>query len=253
MNTTPKTENKRGRRLIVAAGGSSRNMLTLSLLLQRFSYEVLIADTAALALQRIAALQPALVITELALPDMSGMNLLQNLRKNQNMRTLPVIVMVPPGDAAAESRCLGYGAAGCITKPVQAEELYWTIQQLIEPKPRSSMRIDTHMPISVDNLSLDCGASECSIDLSEQGMRVPIDKPYPTNKRITVQLHMKERTISAEGSVRYCITGTSGHSVSPVMGLKFTSIAPQDKEFIRKFIRDEVVRDINAALSRASD
>ena len=144
---------------------------------------------------------------------------------------------------------MAYGAADCITKPVQAEELYWTVQHVIEPKPRSSMRIGTRMAVSVDNLPLDCGATGCSVDLSEQGMRVPIDKPYPRNKHVVVQLHMKERTISVEGSVRYYIPAKSGPSGSPFMGLVFSSIAPQDKEFIRKFVRDEVVRDVNEALT----
>jgi hypothetical protein len=145
---------------------------------------------------------------------------------------------------------MAYGAAGCVTKPVQAEELYWTVQHIVEPKPRSSMRIGARMPVSVDNLSLACGGTgECSIDLSEQGMRVPIDKPYPRNKQVVVQLHMKERTISIEGSVRYYIPAHSGQSDSPVMGLMFSSIAPQDKEFIRNFVRNEVVRDVNEALT----
>jgi CheY-like chemotaxis protein len=245
----PQPENKRGRRFIVAAGSSSRNIVSLSLLLQRFNYEVFIANTAAQALERISTDQPALVFTDLMLPDMGGMDFLEKLRERKDAKSIPVIFMIPPGDAAAEHRCMAYGAAGCITKPVQAEELYWTVQHLIESRPRSSMRIGARMPVSVDNLPLDCGTRECSIDLSEQGMRVPIDKPYPRNKQVVVQLHMKERTISIEGSVRYYIPARSGHSDSPVMGLMFSSIAPQDKEFIRNFVRNEVVRDVNEALT----
>ena len=247
MNTMP--EKKRGRRFIVAAGSSGRNILSLSLLLQRFNYEVFIANTAAQAFERISADRPALVFTDLALPDMGGMDFFMKLRESRDGKSIPVIFMVPPGDAAAEHRCMAYGAAGCITKPVQAEELYRAVQHVIEPKPRASMRIGTRMPVSVDNLPLDCGTKECSIDLSEQGMRVPIDKPYPRNKQVVIQLHMKERTISVEGSVRYYIPAHSGPSDSPAMGLMFSSIAPQDKEFIRKFVRDEVVRDVNEALT----
>ena len=247
MNTIP--DKKRGRRFIVAAGGSSQNILALSLLLQRFNYEVFIANTGAQALERISKDRPALVFTDLMLPDMGGMDFFEKLRKNQGGSSIPVIFMIPPGDAAAEHRCMAYGAAGCITKPVQAEELYWTVQHAIEPQPRSSMRIGARMPVSVDNLPLDCGTGECSIDLSEHGMRVPIDKPYPRNKQVVVQLHMKERTISIEGSVRYYLPAHSGQSDSPVMGLMFSGIAPQDKEFIRKFVRDEVARDVNEALS----
>jgi len=252
MNTMPQPANKHGRRSIVAAGSTSRNMLTLSLLLQRFGYEVFAATTAALVIERISANQPALIIADLTLPDMSGTDLLQKLRKTQNVKPVPMVFMVPSGDAAAENRCLGYGAAGCITKPVLAEELFWIVQQIIEPKPRSCMRIGARMPVSVDDQSLDGGSSEFSIDLSEHGMRVPIDKLYPRNKRVAVRLQMKDRTITAEGSVLYCNPGNAGNSASPGMALKFVTMQPEDKEFIRKFIHDEVVRDINVALSLES-
>jgi two-component system chemotaxis response regulator CheY len=248
METMTNSQKKHEHRFIVAAGSSGRNILSLSLLLKRFNYEVFIANTAVQALERISRDRPALVFTDLVLTDMGGMDFLEKLRENKGAKFIPVIFMISPGDAAAEHRCMSYGAAGCITKPVQAEELYWTVQHVIEPRPRSSMRIGTHMPVSVDNRSLDCGTRECSIDLSEQGMRLPIDKPYPRNKQVVVQLHMKERTISVEGSVRYYIPAP-GQSDSPVMGLMFSSIAPQDKEFIRNFVRDEVVRDVNEALT----
>jgi CheY-like chemotaxis protein len=247
VNTIP--DKKRGRQFIVAAGSSSRNILALSLLLQRFNYEVFIANTGAQALERISKDRPALVFTDLMLSDMGGMDFFEKLRQSRDGKSIPVIFMIPPGDAAAEHRCMAYGAAGCVTKPVQAEELYWTVQHAVEARPRSSMRIDTHVPVSVDNVSRGSGAREYSIDLSEQGMRVPIDKPYPRNKQVVVQLHMKERTISIEGSVRYYIPAHSGLSDSPVMGLMFSGIAPQDKEFIRNFVRDEVVRDVNEALT----
>jgi CheY-like chemotaxis protein len=188
----PQPENKRGRRFIVAAGSSSRNIVSLSLLLQRFNYEVFIANTAAQALERISTDQPALVFTDLMLPDMGGMDFLEKLRERKDAKSIPVIFMIPPGDAAAEHRCMAYGAAGCVTKPVQAEELYWTVQHAIEPKPRSSMRIGARMPVSVDRVQLDCGTQECSIDLSEQGMRVPIDKPYPRNKQGRTAPHERE-------------------------------------------------------------
>jgi Tfp pilus assembly protein PilZ len=101
---------------------------------------------------------------------------------------------------------------------------------------------------------LDCSGDNCEIDLSEQGMFAPMLTTYPRNRRVTVQISINDRTISAEGAVLYCHTPREGHSREPGIGLKFINIAPQDQEFIRKFIRDEVNRDIKAALSRdASD
>jgi hypothetical protein len=74
-----------------------------------------------------------------------------------------------------------------------------------------------------------------------------MNKPYPGKGRIAVQLRIKERTISAEGAVLYSHTAGTGRHREPGIGLKFTNIAQQDRDFLRKFIREEVTRDINKA------
>lgn len=254
MQSTPSAENKSGSRAIVIAGRKTRDLFSLSLLLQRFEYTVSSAHTAAEALNLISSVRPALVIADPVLPGMSGTTLLQLLHQDSATAGIPVIFMISPGDAAMELKCHDYGAAGCISKPVQAEELYHAVQASIEPKPRATIRIDTRLPVSVDNVPLECSEGErsCAIDLSEHGMYVPMFKPYPRNRQLKVQIRIKNYTISAEGSVLYSHASAAGSYREPGMGLKFTAIAPRDREFIRKFIRDEVMRDITAALCRAS-
>lgn len=247
------TEKKIGKRTIVIAGTKTRDMLSLSLMLQRFEYTVASAHTAAQAFELISSVRPALIIADPVLPGMGGTALLHLLQQDRATASTPVIFMIFPGDAAMERRCMDYGAAGCISKPVQAEELYQAVQATIEPKPRAAMRIDTRLPVSVDNVPLECSEGEgvCAIDLSVHGMHVPMLKPYPRNRRFTVQINIKDRTISAEGSVLYSHESAAGSHREPGMGFKFTAIAPQDREFLRKFIRDEVMRDVTAALYRA--
>lgn len=252
MNTLAPNNSTQRRRSIVVAGGNTRNMLSVSMLLQRFGYEVHTVATAAQALERVPVTHPALIISELTLPDMSGLDLFLNIRTIRGANPIPCIFMVFPGDAAAESRCLGYGAAGCISKPVQAEELYRTVQKIIEPRPRGSLRIDTRVPVSVNNLTVDGPGSGSAIDLSENGLYVPTSTPYPANKLVSVRLYMQERTISTDGAVLYSRAGGANRIATPGMGLKFTTIAPRDQEFIRKFIHDEITRDLNAALLSAA-
>ncbi len=250
MVSASSTVTKRRNRSIVVVGGQSREMLSLSLLLRRFEYEVSPANTAAEAIERISAASPALVITDLVLPGMGGMDLFTLLRQTRRTASIPVIFLIPLCDMASENRCLGAGAAGCITKPVQAEDLYRTVQAAIEPIPRADIRIDARMPVSVDNLPLGCPEGQCEVDLSVHGMYVPMQKPYPRNRQITVQFNIKDRMISAQGTVLYSRASGEMPHREPGMGLKFDNIDFQDREFIRAYIRDEVTRDITAALSR---
>lgn len=251
MGSTSSFENKRGHRSIVVVGTKTQSMLSTCLLLKRFEYNVSEAYTASEALEKIKADVPALVITDMVLPGMSGMDFFHMLKQSGRTASLPVVLMVPMSDAAAERQCRDNGAAGCISKPIQSEELYRVVQAVTETKPRETIRIDTRSPVSVNNEPLGCPEDACAIDLSEHGMYVPTYKPYPRNRRISVRFHIKDRTISAEGSVLYSYTSVGQHR-EPGIGLKFVNIAPQDQEFIRNFIRDEVTRDVKKTLSLES-
>jgi CheY-like chemotaxis protein len=251
MDSLSSSGKKRGHRSILVVGNKTQSMLSICLLLKRFEYNVSEAYTASQALDIISAAVPALVITDLILPGMDGMDFFQMLKQSRRTASIPVVFMVPMSDAAAERRCYDNGAAGCITKPIQSEELYRVVQAITEPIPRENIRIDTRSSVSLNNEPLECPDESCAIDLSEHGMYVPTYKPYPRNRRITVRFHIKDRTISAEGSVVYSYTSVGQHR-EPGIGLKFVNIAPQDQEFIRRYIRDEVTRDVNKKLSLAS-
>ncbi len=252
MNVTPKGGKKVRNRSIVVAGNKTLEFLSLSLLLQRFGYDVSSAHTSSEALEQISAKRPALIISDLVLPGMSGMDLFRLLKQDLRSAFIPFIFVIPPSDVASERQCLDSGAAACISKLIQAEEVFRTVQEIIEPSPRSGIRIDTRLSVSLNNVRLDCTEGPCAVDLSESGIYVPTPQPYPQNKRVSVQIGIKDRTISTTAAVLHRHSAAEHPRKEPGMGLKFVAISPQDRDFIRKFIHDEVSRDIQSALSRAS-
>lgn len=237
-------------RLILLVGNKTQEMLTLSLLLQRFEYEVTTTHTAGQALEKVNAGLPALIISDLNLPGISGTDLLQLLRQTRRTAFLPVIFLVPLCDAASERRCIDMGAAGYISKPIQAEDLYRTVQAAIEPVPRSDIRIEARVPVTVNDVPVNPVNGACDIDLSERGMFLPMSNPLPRSRRLNVQLQIKNRTISVEGAVLHSHTPGERMFRGPGMGLKFTRISPQDRDLIKLYIREEVNRGIKTALSK---
>jgi len=254
MNATEVTASasflrQRKGRSILLVGNKAQEMLVISLLLQKFDYQVSTVNAVAQALERMRTPLPSLIITDLTLPGMSGIDLYDLLRQERRTAIIPVIFLIPLSDAASERRCLDIGAAGYLSKPVQPEELYRTVQTLIESKPRTDIRIDARIAVSVDNLPINSLKSVCEIDLSEHGMFLPMEKPYPKNRRINLQIQIKNQTISAVGVVLYNYSAIEGSSKKPGLGLKFITIRPQDQELIRAFIRDAVAKDIKTALT----
>ena len=233
-------------RYILVVDSKAQELFTTSLLLQRFDYQVWTANTTAQALEMAAVAVPALVIADLSLPGMNGMDLLHLLKQDPRTSSVPVVLLIPAGNEAIVKRCLDEGAAGCISRPIQAEELFRAVQASVEPSPRENIRIETRLAVSVNNVPLKCIEGECASILSEYGMYVPMTKPYPKNEQLTVQIKINNRSVSVKASVLYHHTYGEGPFKEPGMGLKFIGMASEDQDFIRQFIREETMKSINA-------
>jgi CheY-like chemotaxis protein len=244
MHDTPSGAQNRRSRYILIVDSKTQELFSTSLLLQRFEYQVWSANTAGQALEMVAVAIPALVIADLVLPGMSGMDLFHLLRQDPRTASLPVVFLIPAGDRTAERRCRDVGAAGWISRPIQTDDLYRTVQKAIEPNPRKNIRIQTRMAVSVNNEPLKCVEGQCASILSEHGMYVQIPRPYKRNDHLSVQIQINNRTVSAEATVLYQHAYGEGPFKEPGMGLKFISIAPKDQDFIRQFIREEVTRGV---------
>jgi signal transduction histidine kinase len=111
---------ERARILIVDDNADMRDYL------QRLLEKHYSVDTAANgkhALERIAAYPPELVISDVMMPEMDGIQLLQHLKRQQVTNSLPVIMV--SARAGEEAKIEGYdiGADDYLTKPFSAKEL----------------------------------------------------------------------------------------------------------------------------------
>jgi CheY-like chemotaxis protein len=243
QDTAPAERNRKVRYLLIVESKTT-DLFYDSMLLQRFAYRVCTVNSAGQAIELASVALPALVIADLYLPGMSGVDLIRLLRQDPRTSSLPVILFTPAGDQSAERRCHAAGAVACLSKPVQAEELYRTVQAAIEATPRSSIRIPTRLSVSVNNVPLDCIEGECASVLSEHGMYVRTQSPHPRNDRLALEININGRVVFADAAVLHCHHPGEGPFTEPGMGLKFIRMEPEDQEFLRQFIREEVSRGL---------
>ncbi|TCR62061.1 response regulator [Bosea sp. BK604] len=71
-----------------------------------------------------------LVLLDLNLPDMGGVDILEKLKANQHTRRSPVIVLTTTDDSREIQRCYDLGANVYITKPVDYDGFAHAIRQL---------------------------------------------------------------------------------------------------------------------------
>lgn len=71
-----------------------------------------------------------LILLDLNLPDMTGIDILEQLKSNPHTRRSPVVVLTTTDDAREIQRCYDLGANVYITKPVNYEGFANAIRQL---------------------------------------------------------------------------------------------------------------------------
>jgi two-component system KDP operon response regulator KdpE len=96
-----------------------RKLLRMGLMSQ--GYEVIDAPNGKIALDLLAS-RPDLVILDLGLPDIDGLDLLRRIRHRQ--ANLPIVVLSSRGDEAGKVAALDLGADDYVTKPFGMEELF---------------------------------------------------------------------------------------------------------------------------------
>jgi CheY-like chemotaxis protein len=74
--------------------------------------------------------RPLLVLLDLNLPDMSGVDILKRIKENEHLRVSPVVVLTTTDDRSEIQRCYDLGTNVYVTKPVDYEKFANAIKQL---------------------------------------------------------------------------------------------------------------------------
>jgi two-component system response regulator HydG len=124
---------KRARVLVVEDEPGARN--ALATLLGQEGYVVDTAADGVLALELVADRAPALILTDLNMPNMNGMALLERIRA-QNL-DIPVIVTTAYGDTASVVAAMRAGAEDFLTKPIDFDALQLMVARTLSRKDLS--------------------------------------------------------------------------------------------------------------------
>src|SRR4030066_2294484 len=99
--------------------------------LQTEGFEVVVAQSGNEALIKVLTEKPVLVLLDVMLPDMSGVEVCEELRKRQETLDLPIIMLSALSQIPDKITGLEAGADEYITKPISQEELVARINALL--------------------------------------------------------------------------------------------------------------------------
>ncbi|MER3434448.1 MAG: response regulator [Leptolyngbya sp. ERB_1_1] len=117
---------RKGRR-ILAVDDTADNLLLLQIFLESEGFEVEVAENGSTALNRLQQSPPDLVLLDVMMPGMNGLEVTQEIRSNNH--TLPIL-LISAHDKMQIQPGLDAGANGYIQKPIDFTQLLSRINAL---------------------------------------------------------------------------------------------------------------------------
>ena len=115
--------------MIVDDSVSMRQMVGYTL--RQGGFEVIEAEHGQDALNKLQGITVDLIITDLNMPVMDGITLIQNVRKLANMKGKPILMLTTEGLPEKKEQGKAAGATGWIVKPFDPEKLLLTVAKVL--------------------------------------------------------------------------------------------------------------------------
>ena len=102
----------------------------LGFILSREGWEVRGHGNGSSAVDEIARVAPDIVVLDVMLPGRSGLDILRDIRANQDTQDLPVLMLTAKGQAKDRDLAMTLGANAFLTKPFSNIELVETLRDM---------------------------------------------------------------------------------------------------------------------------
>ena len=107
------------------------NMKLLNDVLEAYGYDIVKTGSGAAVLDLARTHRPDLVLMDIQLPDMSGLEAVRQLKGDPLTRRIPVIAVTAFAMAGDERRALDSGCDGYVAKPIMLREFLATIEDFL--------------------------------------------------------------------------------------------------------------------------
>ena len=120
--------------LILAADDVADNLEILRLRLESQGYDVATASNGMEALQRVRELNPDLVLLDVMMPALDGIEVVRAMRANEASRSIPVILVTAKADIRDVVEGLDAGGDDYLTKPFEHAALLARVRSMLRQK-----------------------------------------------------------------------------------------------------------------------
>lgn len=117
--------------LILLAEDNVANTMTIASYLKAQNYRLISAQTGYEAIALAESQEPALILMDIQMPEMDGLEAIARIRSSEKLKSIPIIALTALTTEFDRERCLRAGANGYLNKPVKLKQLVATVQKLL--------------------------------------------------------------------------------------------------------------------------
>ena len=117
---------------ILIIDDSETMIMSIKSILEMGGFEVETAGDGAEGLSKLkSGSKPDLIITDINMPNMDGLELIKNVRAQSGFNFTPILTLTTESDTAKREEAKKLGATGWIVKPVTGPDLIKVIKQVL--------------------------------------------------------------------------------------------------------------------------
>jgi two-component system cell cycle response regulator DivK len=116
---------------ILVVEDNELNMKLLNDVLEAHGYSVLSTGEGAVAVEWARQYRPDLILMDLQLPDMSGLDVTRQLKANPETRQIPIVAVTAFAMAGDKQKALDHGCDAYVAKPIMLREFLDLIADFI--------------------------------------------------------------------------------------------------------------------------
>ena len=117
--------------VIMAADDSASIRQMVSFTLGKAGYDVITAVDGKDAMAKLDGSGTKMLITDLNMPNMDGIELIRQVRRNPSFRFIPIIMLTTESQAEKKREAKSAGASGWIVKPFKPEQLVGVVRKVL--------------------------------------------------------------------------------------------------------------------------
>jgi two-component system, cell cycle response regulator DivK len=114
---------------ILVVEDNDNNLYLIRFILEKSGYDVIEAKEGAAAVEMALAERPHLIIMDIQLPDINGLEVTKRIRAAETGREVPIVALTSYAMIGDKERALDAGCTGYIEKPIDPERFVTEIRK----------------------------------------------------------------------------------------------------------------------------